>query len=80
MTAILRPTICCAAFALAMTHTPRMTQGDILIWPTGETIPGTEGVIPGPGIDLSDRNTEERNLQYANLQGLNLSDARFEGV
>lgn len=47
-------------------------------WLTGQTIAGTEGVIPGPGIDVSHRNSEEINLRFANLAGVDLAGARFD--
>ena len=65
------------AFALLVPFTPSVTDADILNWQTGETIPGTEGVVPGPGKNLSGRNTDDRNLRFADFQGLQLSDASF---
>ncbi len=64
---------------------------DITNWQTGQTIPGTEGIVPGPGVDLARFNTPARNLRYADLAGgLNLTgstfrlswlnDARFTGA
>lgn len=50
-------------------------RADIKNWQTGETIPGTQGVDPGPGVNLSHRNTEQRNLRFADFAGLNLSGA-----
>ena len=46
------------------------SRADIKNWLFGETIPGTEGIVPGPGVDLS-----ERDLSYADLAGLDLSYA-----
>lgn len=48
-------------------------QADISRWDNGETIPGTEGIKPGPGVDLS-----QRELAYANFAVGNLTDARFD--
>jgi uncharacterized protein YjbI with pentapeptide repeats len=45
---------------------------DIYRWDTGEVIPGTEGIEPGPGVQL-----DNRNLDYALLAGFDLSDANF---
>lgn len=42
-------------------------SGQIYNWQTGQVIPGTEGITPGPGINLSGWNTESHNLRYANL-------------
>ncbi len=53
-------------------------RADIYRWDTGELIPGTEGIEPGPGVQLRDWNTEDHNLRYADFAGLDLSNARFE--
>ncbi len=53
-------------------------RADIYNWQTGEVIPGTEDIEPGPGVRLWDWNTEDRNLRYADFAGLDLSNARFE--
>jgi uncharacterized protein YjbI with pentapeptide repeats/outer membrane protein assembly factor BamB len=56
-------------------------RGDIFRWDTGEVIPGTEGIEPGPGIDLSDWNSESRNLRVADFgdysEGFDLTGANF---
>ena len=41
-------------------------------WDNGQLIPGTAGITPGPGVNLSNM-----TLQYANLQSDNLSSANF---
>lgn len=38
------------------------TQATIYRWDNGAVIPGTEHIVPGPGVKMS-----ERNLQYADL-------------
>ena len=41
-------------------------------------IPGTAGITPGPGVDLSNWNTAPHNLRYADFSGgLDLSGANF---
>jgi hypothetical protein len=50
--------------------------GDIYRWDNGRLIPGTEGITPGPHVDLSDWNNVLHNLLYADLTG-DLSDANF---
>jgi len=59
---------------------------DIYNWQTGQVIPGTEGITPGPGIDLSSNppdggpwNTPSQNLQYADLGGMDLQWSYFNG-
>ena len=82
---IIAITAFCLLQAVAQT-----TRADIKNWQTGQTIPGTEGIVPGPDLNLDNRNTEARNLRYADLSpGLDLSNsdmhdswfdfARFKG-
>ena len=53
-------------------------RADIKNWQTGETILGTEGITPGPDMDLSRRHRNSRNLRYADfLGGLQLSSSLF---
>jgi len=49
--------------------------GDILRWDNGQVIPGTEGITPGPGVHL-----ENRNLAFAELSEKNLANAYFTGA
>ena len=44
-------------------------NADILRWDDHQVIPGTEGIVVGPGILL-----DERTLAYAELSGANLSE------
>jgi len=62
---------CC--ILLSATSSP----ADIYSWRTGEVIPGTEGITPGPGVNLSWWNEESHNLNAAILDGLDLRYARF---
>ena len=43
------------------------SHADILRWDNGELIPGSEGIEPGPATQLSQWNSAERNLQYADF-------------
>jgi uncharacterized protein YjbI with pentapeptide repeats len=53
-------------------------RADIQNWQTGETIVGTEGITLGPGIDLSRRHGDSRNLRSADFSGgLELSRSLF---
>ena len=72
---------------------PRRPHADIYRWDTGEVIPGTEGIEPGPGLDLSSQihwepevglvsdgpwNTGGHNLRYADFSnGVDLTGATF---
>jgi uncharacterized protein YjbI with pentapeptide repeats len=47
-------------------------RADIYRWDNGQVIPGTEGITPGPGIQL-----DHRDLVNANLHAMNLTAANF---
>jgi uncharacterized protein YjbI with pentapeptide repeats len=60
-------------------------QADIYRWDNVQLSPGTEGVTPGPGVQLSNRDRSfaelyRRNLTGANLSGSNLVDGRLESA
>ena len=46
---------------------PAAAQADIFRWDNGQLIPGTEGITPGPGVDLSEWSSPERNLGFADF-------------
>lgn len=50
-------------------------HADIFRWDNGEPIPGTEGMEPGPGVQL-----EHRQLRFAELSNFDLTGANFEGA
>jgi uncharacterized protein YjbI with pentapeptide repeats len=57
-------------------------RGDVFRWDNGEVIPGTEGIAPGPGVQLQNRQLEwadliSIDLTGANFNSSNLSYARF---
>ena len=58
---------------------PFTLHADIYRWDTGAVIPGTEGIMPWPGVQL-----DHRELEYARLggwirnQGMDLTGASFE--
>jgi len=52
---------------------PSAARADIYRWDTGEVIPGTEGIEPGPGATLDDM-----DLQFADLADVNLEGATFQ--
>jgi uncharacterized protein YjbI with pentapeptide repeats len=47
-------------------------RADIYRWDNGQLIPGTEGITPGPGVQL-----DNRQLEFARLWDTNLTDANF---
>jgi uncharacterized protein YjbI with pentapeptide repeats len=49
------------------------THADIYRWDNGQLIPGTEGITPGPGVQL-----DHHELAYAALFQKDLTDARFD--
>lgn len=71
-----RPVLIVAAVVFA-TIGHRNAQADIFRWDNDQLIPGTEGITVQPGVNLSGRNSESQNLQYANLSG-NMRNARFD--
>lgn len=68
-----------ALVALAMLLATVTVHADIYRLDNGQVIPGTEGITPGPGIDLSGGwNNDSHNLRYADFSGgLDLSGAKF---
>jgi uncharacterized protein YjbI with pentapeptide repeats len=53
-------------------------RADVFRWDTGEVIPDTEGIEPGPGIRLVGYCRDDRNLYFADLSdGLDLTRANF---
>lgn len=49
--------------------------GQIKNWQTGQVIAGTENIVPGPSVYLGGFSTNSRNLNYADLSGLDLRGA-----
>ena len=43
----------------------------------GQVIPGTQGITPGPGVDLSGWNTPGHELEFAILEFIDLTNASF---
>ena len=61
---------------------PAAAQADIFRWDNGQLIPGTEGITPGPGVNLSspygEWSSPQRNLRFADFSGgLDLTEASF---
>ncbi len=55
------------------TFTASPAAADVYRWDIGALIPGTEGITPGPGVQL-----DHRELEYANLSQKDLTGANFE--
>ncbi len=58
-------------------------HADIYRWDNGEVIPGTEGIEPGPGLDLFGSDLSFANLRSFDLTGLRvtrLTDADLSGA
>ncbi len=53
---------------------------DIYRWDTGTVIPGTKGIKPGPGVQLTFWNSESRNLRGQNLTGAHLDNSTLTGA
>lgn len=52
-------------------------RADIFRWDNGQTIPGTEGITPGPGVNLSGLQLDYANLESVDLTSANLSQANL---
>jgi polyhydroxybutyrate depolymerase len=48
-------------------------HADIFRWDNGQVIPGTEGILPGRGMDLTNR-----DLDFADLAGEQLAGSKFD--
>ena len=51
--------------------TTPLVRADIYRWDTGEVIPGTEGIEPGPGVQLDHMDLEYASLWEEDLTGAN---------
>jgi uncharacterized protein YjbI with pentapeptide repeats len=68
---------CALLFALAA-----VSRADIFRWDNGALIPGTQGITPGPGVQLSNRNLDYADLSQwdtssSNNTAMNLTGAQF---
>jgi uncharacterized protein YjbI with pentapeptide repeats len=63
----------CGVALLCVGLLAALGRADIYRWDNGEVIPGTEGIQPGPGVQL-----DHRVLDHADLSELDLSGANFE--
>ena len=63
-------------FLIATLFLSISAHADIFRWDNNQLVPGTAGITPGPGINLSNWNTLSHNLEFANL-GFNLTGASF---
>ncbi|MFO0900712.1 MAG: pentapeptide repeat-containing protein [Pirellulales bacterium] len=68
-----------ALVTLALVLGTAVGHADIFRWDDGTVVPGTKGLTLSPGVSLSGRNSEDRNLRFANFSGLDLHGAHFDG-
>ena len=59
-----------------------LARADIFRWDNGQLIPGTQGITPGPGVNLSSPmgqwSSPQRNLRFSDFSGgLDLSQTSF---
>src|SRR5690349_20512466 len=66
-----RKTLLIALVALVCLTTS--VSADVFRWDNGQLLPGTEGITPGPNVDLS-----AKFLRYAELRDVDLTRANFE--
>ena len=59
---------------------PFALHADIYRWDNGEVIPGTEGITPGPGVQLDYRELEHAELSRQDLTGSNFSFSNLTGA
>jgi len=64
------------AFAL-VSSLAAADYADIFNWKTGETIRGTDGIVPYPGIAFVNWNRDDLNLRFADFRGTDLASATF---
>jgi len=64
-------------FAASLWLVAGLTHADIYRWDNGEVIPGTEGITPGPGVQLV--NLDLSYGDFSRLIGSDLSRATFAG-
>jgi uncharacterized protein YjbI with pentapeptide repeats len=67
-------------FGLALGLVLLLGQGaaaTIYNWQTGQPIPGTEGITPQPGVNLSFWNTSSHNLKYGDFRSTDLHGSNF---
>lgn len=65
-----------AVISLVLVSVSSFSRADIYRWDNGELIPGTKGITPAPGVDLSNWSSSSRNLRYADFSG-DLSGSNF---
>ena len=70
--------IVCSIYLWQFCGNPTARLADITNWQTGQEIPGTEEITPGPYMELVDWNTDSHNLRYADFSGgLDLHGSHF---
>jgi uncharacterized protein YjbI with pentapeptide repeats len=61
-----------SAWLVVLFANDSIARGDIFRWDNGQVIPGTEGITPGPGVQLVGL-----QLEYAGLVDIDLTGANF---
>jgi uncharacterized protein YjbI with pentapeptide repeats len=62
---------------LVMLAANSITRGEIVRWDNRQPVPGMEGVVPSPEVNLVDRQLEFANLSFMNLSGANFRRANL---
>jgi pentapeptide repeat protein len=52
---------------------PALARADIFRWDNGQVIPGTQGITPGPAVQL-----DHRQLEFSRLYDMDLNNSRFD--
>jgi uncharacterized protein YjbI with pentapeptide repeats len=79
----IRILVVCLVLAIAATALPGglipdQAQAVIYRWDNGQPIPGTEGIEPGPDVDLSDMTLSYAKLYVSDTEGMDLTGANFD--
>lgn len=69
------PRLVLVVAASACLWTASYSQAQIYRWDNGQVIPGTERITPGPGVILHGYDTDQSNLDFADLKAIDLNGA-----
>ncbi len=53
------------------------SRADIFRWDNGQVIPGTEGITPGPRVQLDHRQLDYARLNNREMTGINFEESNF---
>ncbi len=68
------------ALALIVVSSDSSVQAEIFRWDTTQVIPGTEGILPAPGVVLNGMDLSYAQLDNERLESAQLNDAKLENA